>query len=252
MHISSSHLHAPMRAPIHAAVHNSPHPPLLAWQAEAYVMDRQFARAIRVYLSLAEHRAASGESEDRGGPPREPPPVRRSDRTEAAQGLREGGVGGRGAGGGAVVGRVDSLGGDGVGAGGRSDDSPYAHVFRMIEQHSLFDTVQVSRGRTKKRCRQGRRGGFPREGLDCDVVMRRLCRGCASKDFGQGGGGGEIHETLAAGDWKSWNRSPVVLRINSRIPDGRGVGRVRFLIARRGTRSLLTGTHVLSKSCMGR
>lgn len=75
-------------------------------QAEAYVMDRQFARAIRAYLTLAEHRAAS-------------------DNPGTQSFGHERGTSSRGE------------------DGDVQERGQYAHVFRMIEQHSLFDTVQA-------------------------------------------------------------------------------------------------------------
>ena len=76
-------------------------------------MDRQFARAIRAYLTLAEHKVAS---DDPRYPGAESFGRERGDELGAL-----------------------SRGGDGdVHEGGQ-----YAHVFRMIEQHSLFDTVQA-------------------------------------------------------------------------------------------------------------
>lgn len=69
-------------------------------------MDRQFARAIRAYLTIAEHKAASDD------------PGAQSFGHERD---------------------ASSRGEDGdIQEGGQ-----YAHVFRMIEQHSLFDTVQA-------------------------------------------------------------------------------------------------------------
>lgn len=83
---------------------------LCFFQAEAYVMDRQFARAIRAYLALAEHQSTIKDtrSESRGG-----------------------------------SGARNSGGGD-AGEGGE-EGTRYAHVFRMIEQHSLLDAVKVGR-----------------------------------------------------------------------------------------------------------
>lgn len=108
-------------------------------------MDRQFARAVRVYLSLTEHQAASENG--RGG----------------AQQQRAGGIGrgpqgpARGRQGSSATSSITHGVGAGDGAGG--SEAQYGHVFRMIEQHSLFDTVQV--------------GG---SALDCIAVQfRRRC-----------------------------------------------------------------------------
>ena len=72
-------------------------------------MDRQFARAIRAYLALAEHRATSEDPVGQGG--------------------------GGGAGSNARDVRREPA--------RSTKGQQYAHVFRMIEQHSLFDTVQA-------------------------------------------------------------------------------------------------------------
>ena len=109
-------------------------------------MDRQFSRAIRAYLSLAEYRAShdddsnSDQQETWDGAQR---PKEMAGTAAAAAvamaapnkaGLDDGEEGGeKGRGGG----------GNGNGEG----EAQYAHVFRMIEQHSLFDTVQVSKER---------------------------------------------------------------------------------------------------------
>ncbi|CAN0241669.1 unnamed protein product, partial [Ectocarpus fasciculatus] len=52
-------------ARMEASLVQRPDPVVMEAHAEAYVMDRQFARAVRVYLSLAEHQAASENG--RGG-----------------------------------------------------------------------------------------------------------------------------------------------------------------------------------------
>lgn len=89
------------------------------------MMDRQFARAVRAYLSLAEHRT-SGDAEQE-----------RATATKTA-----------GPPGAAVGGQGPEDGERGEGRRG-AEGTQYAHVFRMIEQHSLFDTVQVWKDDTK-------------------------------------------------------------------------------------------------------
>lgn len=76
-------------------------------------MDRQFARAIRAYLTLAEHREAS---DDPGYPGAQNFGHERGDKLGAPSRGEDGDV---------------------------QEGGQYAHVFRMIEQHSLFDTVQA-------------------------------------------------------------------------------------------------------------
>eukprot|EP00752_Nemacystus_decipiens_P006159 g5557.t1 len=128
-----------MMARMEASLVRKPDPIIMEAHAEAYVMDRQFARAIRAYLALAEHRPASeggpaGSQEQQQGPGRSKEKDRAAAAAAAEAGSREPrAVSSLGAGAG--------RGGAGAGAGA-GEEGQYAHVFRMIEQHSLFDTVQ--------------------------------------------------------------------------------------------------------------
>ena len=108
-------------------------------QAEAYVMDRQFSRAIRAYLALAEYRASdhNGDEQDRWDGDQRSKEGAGAAAAAAASSTAPNSVGLGGVGG--EKGRGGGVNGEG--------ESQYAHVFRMIEQHSLFDTVQVRRGR---------------------------------------------------------------------------------------------------------
>lgn len=102
-------------------------------------MDRQFARAIRAYLALAEHRATVGSADqeraiqEEGGA--RTPGIGDENTSTGFGGDGDKGKEGRGA-----------SGGGGGGGSGSGMGEQYAHVFRMIEQHSLFDTVQVRGG----------------------------------------------------------------------------------------------------------
>ncbi|CAM9300899.1 unnamed protein product, partial [Ectocarpus sp. 13 AM-2016] len=113
-------------ARMEASLVQRPDPVVMEAHAEAYVMDRQFARAVRVYLSLAEHQAASEngarQTQHRaGGIGRAPEGPARGRQGSSATPSTTHGVGA----------------GDGAGS-----EAQYGHVFRMIEQHSLFDAVQ--------------------------------------------------------------------------------------------------------------
>ena len=114
-------------------------------------MDRQFARAIRAYLALAEHRPAS---EDGRAGSQKQQGLGGSKETERAEAAAE--LGSRESRAVSSLGAGAGTGGAGAGAG--AGEGQYAHVFRMIEQHSLFDTVQVSRRRVHCSALRGARG----------------------------------------------------------------------------------------------
>lgn len=123
-------------------------------QAEAYVMDRQFARAIRAYLSLAEHRASDENIEtDRGRSSGDRFGRRGTTKAETTSPTLS--IGGD------KDGELDEVGQEGDRRQNRGEDGSghYANVFRMIEQHSLFRTVQVGRVKRGRRAGEGARGG---------------------------------------------------------------------------------------------